>query len=464
MEIQEAFSVDVEGSEIGKKLSDVVTKIVIVGVMIMLLSCILLVVSFDSSSTEFALHYFDMVIGRGVAPTSKIIRDSVQLYDATMSGNLLFLSLNGSVIINAAIQRQQLRSLEIETIVSKFGFVQVSRRDQDVMMSTLSIVLTVFVLLLLGVSACLFYREADEAVVHPIERMIRFVKNLAVNPLQPPKTEDEELDRVQKKFETSLLESTLLSLADLLQVSFGVAGSDIIAKNVVGDTLDPMVPGRKTMVIVGFCLIRKFSSYTEHLQEEVLPFVNQLAEIVHTLVHRFAGATNKNIGSCFLTVWKLPERSLSNNKSSDYEVSVSEIDAFEKALATDYHFHRRILGLANQALTAFLHCIIEVASGSRLARWRSHASLRGSPLANISMGFGLHCGWAIEGAIGSAVKVDASYLSPNVNMAARYAHPPPLLHFTSTDFLFLFPHFFYRHSPDRDLDFYVFKLCHFLLI
>lgn len=35
------------------------------------------------------------------------------------------------------------------------------------------------------------------------------------------------------------------------------------------------------------------------------------------------------------------------------------------------------------------------------------------------MGFGLHQGWAIEGAIGSFFKIDASYLSPNVNMAAR---------------------------------------------
>ena len=35
------------------------------------------------------------------------------------------------------------------------------------------------------------------------------------------------------------------------------------------------------------------------------------------------------------------------------------------------------------------------------------------------MGFGLHQGWAIEGAIGSYFKIDASYLSPNVNMAAR---------------------------------------------
>jgi hypothetical protein len=37
----------------------------------------------------------------------------------------------------------------------------------------------------------------------------------------------------------------------------------------------------------------------------------------------------------------------------------------------------------------------------------------------VAMGFGLHTGWAIEGSIGSKVKVDASYLSPHVNLASR---------------------------------------------
>ena len=51
------------------------------------------------------------------------------------------------------------------------------------------------------------------------------------------------------------------------------------------------------------------------------------------------------------------------------------------------------------------------------------------------MGYGIHIGWAIEGAIGSDYKIDASYLSPNVNMSARLegatkAYGVPLL-FTS---------------------------------
>lgn len=35
------------------------------------------------------------------------------------------------------------------------------------------------------------------------------------------------------------------------------------------------------------------------------------------------------------------------------------------------------------------------------------------------MGYGLHIGWGIEGAIGSEFKIDASYLSPNVNMSSK---------------------------------------------
>jgi class 3 adenylate cyclase len=41
------------------------------------------------------------------------------------------------------------------------------------------------------------------------------------------------------------------------------------------------------------------------------------------------------------------------------------------------------------------------------------------PNYSVKMSFGLHVGWAFEGAIGSDFKIDASYLSPNVNMASR---------------------------------------------
>lgn len=41
------------------------------------------------------------------------------------------------------------------------------------------------------------------------------------------------------------------------------------------------------------------------------------------------------------------------------------------------------------------------------------------PEFRVKLGFGMHVGWAIEGAIGSKYKIDASYLSPHVNIASR---------------------------------------------
>ena len=40
------------------------------------------------------------------------------------------------------------------------------------------------------------------------------------------------------------------------------------------------------------------------------------------------------------------------------------------------------------------------------------------PNYTVNLGFGLHLGWAIEGAIGSEFNIDASYLSPHINMAS----------------------------------------------
>lgn len=49
----------------------------------------------------------------------------------------------------------------------------------------------------------------------------------------------------------------------------------------------------------------------------------------------------------------------------------------------------------------------------------SSTSSSASASSSQLMGFGLHIGWVIEGAIGSGLKIDASYLSKHVNTSAR---------------------------------------------
>jgi hypothetical protein len=76
--------------------------------------------------------------------------------------------------------------------------------------------------------------------------------------------------------------------------------------------------------------------------------------------------------------------------------------------------------LADMAIMSFIRIIANINKSPVLADYRGHPGmLQRVPRYRVQMGFGLHCGWAIEGAIGSEFKIDASYLSPNVNVSSR---------------------------------------------
>merc|ERR1712078_577492 len=109
------------------------------------------------------------------------------------------------------------------------------------------------------------------------------------------------------------------------------------------------------------------------------------------------GSANKNIGDAFLLVWKFPEGTTAADLKKVDSLPTEKRDA--------------IKSLADKALASF----IIIMSGLK----RSKRLNRRMPNYDVKMGFGLHAGWAIEGAIGSDYKIDASYLSPNVNMASR---------------------------------------------
>jgi len=116
------------------------------------------------------------------------------------------------------------------------------------------------------------------------------------------KNRDESLE----SSETDLLEQTIIKMAYLLQVGFGIAGAEIIAKSLSAEgEVDPMVPGSRVNAIFGFCDIRNFTTATEYLQQDIMLFVNKLAHITHKHVVESGGAPNKNIGDAFLLVWKL---------------------------------------------------------------------------------------------------------------------------------------------------------------
>jgi hypothetical protein len=158
---------------------------------------------------------------------------------------------------------------------------------------------TLYITLLLGVMAFLFSRDMDNLVIRPIETMVDSVTRLAANPAH-------KLEAVKSvKYETDALRVSLNKIAQLLQVGFGEAGNNLVAENLKkGDTVDPMVPGKKLLGAYGFCIIEKYEEVLECLGEEILPFTNMAAKVVHEAVTYNGGQPNRNLGDAFLCVWK----------------------------------------------------------------------------------------------------------------------------------------------------------------
>jgi class 3 adenylate cyclase len=172
-----------------------------------------------------------------------------------------------------------------------------------------------------------------------------------------------------------------------------------------------MIAGRKMSAIFGFAIVRNFSDCTECLQEDVMVFVNTIAEIVHRAVKDNNGAPNKNIGEAFLLVWR--------QAGSEVEAHNVQDDAHSSSNRS-CHSGTSKGSMADSALKSFIRAALEVQASEHLRKITDHQKIQERlPGFHVSMGFGLHVGWAIEGAIGSMRKIDASYLSPNVNLAAR---------------------------------------------
>ena len=137
-----------------------------------------------------------------------------------------------------------------------------------------------------------------------------------------------------------------------------------------------------------------------------MTFVNQIAEITHSQATKNGGSSNKNLGEAFLLVWKY--------KNPDEFKDKEGIEIKDLKISNS---NRQI---ADMALFAFLKVITKINKYSHIVQYNKNQQLKEVIQDyKVKMGFGLHTGWAIEGAIGSYFKIDASYLSPNVNMAAR---------------------------------------------
>eukprot|EP00605_Chrysophyceae_sp_TOSAG23-4_P000252 GSChrysophyteH1.ASY1.ANO1.289.1 assembled CDS len=391
-------------SKLGSKLNDSITQRVITLVLTMVI--ILPLVSYTESnysvygSMDTLYTYVSGVKGSSSLETSligQVQRDFSAENTDVENPNLIYLKIlpysDDPVVDNQSL-RSSLRTSA--TIVLKYGSEESGKYlhaefDNNALLqhtAELNIGLTIFIGIMLVLGSAVFNNDAQQTVLTPIERMMNMVEAVVKDPLSPLHF-DHSGPIGHGEYETRLLESTVEKITGLLRVDSG-------------SKINPLLPGVRVYVIVGFCDIHHFEEVLVKLTDDVLVFVNHIAEIVHENVVHWGGQCNKNLGNAFVILWRI-----------DDEERLHEVIDL-----------RRVPGIniyADQALIGYLKIIAEINRSKAILKYRNEPRLtsNGTEHYKVSMGFGLHAGWAIEGAVGSMYKVDATYLSPHVNMAAR---------------------------------------------
>lgn len=181
----------------------------------------------------------------------------------------------------------------------------IDHRSQVINQSWANLLMVMVLLLVMVGSSYVFAHDTEELVVRKISVIVDSVNKMSGTLKFLGGPEEEGEDKEEEEMETEVIETAMEKMSELLRIGFGEAGNTIISKNLMGTgELNAMLPGQHVTAVFGFCDIRKFSEITDVLRGQVMPFVNQIARIVHEEVVLHGGAPNKNIGDAFLCSWK----------------------------------------------------------------------------------------------------------------------------------------------------------------
>ena len=352
--------------------------------------------------------------------------------------------------------KPQLWAYEIEKITvsnewgNSTGFFDMTKEAEERSIGELLLLAFVLVIWFFGVAA--FAGPIMQFVVIPIERAVKLLSQLVMDPLGYQNTLQYKMFRLEadqiatknprwsrevlKGMETEFLMSTIDRIGSLMKVGFGSAGVQIIRNNLQkGQSNDTSIilnsKGSMVSCIFLFCDIRSFTDATECLQEEVFVFTNRVAAVVHSICNSYAGSANKNIGDAFLVSWKLDGDSAPTKHQADKALYVCLSNKLCIWLLLRYYCPRPLIRFLIlyvmlyilNSLSVVKICIALHHNDYYVETMSDHAKstllnkLKERPGPTVQLGFGLHAGKAVEGAIGSQRKIDATYVSEAVETA-----------------------------------------------
>ena len=306
----------------------------------------------------------------------------------------------------------------------------ISRKYMSKMSSLIYLCRLFYIVICISCLCYLINIDVYQLIFHPLEKIGKVIDVVSKDPVgsktivelknnMENKETNKKEDKNSVSHEIKIIQSAIIRISALMAIGFGEAGGEILKENISSsEGINPMLPGKKISAIFGFCFIHNFSEINEAFQERTMIFVNQISDIVHSCVDKFNGITNKNLGDCYLLAWKFKEKT---DKKVNEEINNFNTNEIKISGVNDSNISNKKEEMADCALLGFLNIIKKINKNRNILAYRKDSDLikKFGPKYSVQMGFGLHTGWGIEGAIGSYYKIDCSYLSPNVNIAAR---------------------------------------------
>ena len=408
-------------SRIGQLLSDYTAHRVVLGVLFTLILYNYFHPHHVRTVHPYAIAHLDSLLDGHIADVStSSIEHSIQQYIDSYRPELLSLRMDGVTLYEQNATFANLRHHEKERIVTPHFDVWINIKPWSQQFALFDFWSLLMVLLLLPVLLCLIYADVH-AVVTPIERMCKFVTNLATDPMSEINSADPTLSSSLQSLlpsattssllassassspsgnsasnlspsfslDSFLVELTLQKLAILLQLVFGSAGANIIANNIRGDYLEVITPGRKVYAIFSFLSVEGWDSVMEVLEVEMSELMNCVAELVHSVCVLFGGEVNKNIGNAFLLVWKLEAEAKNGRNGKERVVEDEETGSRRQLLDADkgrrqsHHHDERAGGLLVPS-TSFPHALNSYLPHAPLSPAARSSSITDASLAPLS--------------------------------------------------------------------------------
>jgi class 3 adenylate cyclase len=337
------------------------------------------------------------------------------------SGNLatlISLTYNGKSVWESGIDKDDLRSYERDDYRTSNLWAVFDLRTHVMIEALFDIAIVLFSCAILFISAMLVTSDFSSTVLFGVERMVVLIRKIAHDPLlllSSSSSVDMQPTPIcccfsvsgseYGSYEINLLEQALKKIGVMLALGLGNAGCEIITTNIkTAGRLDPMIPGRKVLATFCFIGIRSFDVLTDLMGEKLFVYVNKIAKVVHSSAEKYQGGINRNLGESFFLVWKF--------------MLDDGLIAGARTMANPYSMSVRLKTAL--ALICCIKTLVKVTRSSEMANYLGRAGMNAvGPFLGNQLSVGLHVGWGFEGPVGSAFKIDATYLSPHVNKAAR---------------------------------------------